>query len=122
MENQEVYEMMDEVIVDGLKGIKETTDAEEYVSRMKAVNGLVETRIREEEVQSNNYYKSVEADDRAKKMDDDNKLINRINPNTVITVGAMCIMTGVSLVAEANGWMVKPTACLSKLINMVSGK
>lgn len=113
MEENEVYDL-DDVIEEGLIRTVNSESSEEFCSNAKAVTGLIEVKAKEEQIQ--NEYR-IRADESAneslrndlekQKIENDSKLVNRINPNTVITVGGGLLLTGMTMLYESGGHVFK---------------
>ena len=107
---------LNEVIERGLVRVENSSSSEDYCNNVKAVTGLIEARNQQNKIQFDYYVKNDENANKAdeivleqKRLENDSKWQNKVNPNTVLTCVTGVILTGATIMAEKTGMMVRPT-------------
>ena len=110
-------DMLEEAIENGFVKLDEAKDSDEYCKQVEAVKDLYDLKVNEYKAQSEQWYRQEERAAENAKTEKEAHWWNKINPNTVITTGAMVIMSAVTILENHEGWIFKPDGFLSKLMN-----
>ena len=117
-------ELLEEAIEDGFAKLDEAKDSDDYCNKVKAVKDLYDLKTSEYKAQVEYWDKQEELEIKKKERTAENIKAereahwwNKVNPNTVITTGAMVVMSAVTILENHEGWIFKPDGFLAKLMN-----